>query len=119
MVIMNLLVFKSKIHRATVTDADLHYEGSVTISRDLMKKANFLPFEQVHIWNVTNGNRLITYVLEGEENTGTICINGAGAHLMHKGDIVIIGSFASMTQEEAASYNPTVVFVDENNKPKN
>lgn len=116
---MELFIFKSKIHRAVVTDADLHYEGSVTISKDLMKLAKLLPFEQVHIWNVTNGNRLITYVLEGEEGSGTICINGAGAHLMHKGDIVIIGSFATMNQEEAKAYKPTVLFVDKHNRPKN
>ena len=116
---MELIIFKSKIHRATVTDTDLHYEGSVTISKDLMVQAKLLPFEQVHIWNVTNGNRLITYALEGEENSGAICINGAGAHLMHKGDIVIIGSFATMKEEEAKSYTPIVLFVDEQNKQKN
>lgn len=116
---MKLTIFKSKIHRATVTEANLHYEGSVTIAKDLMQQAKLLPFEQVHIWNVTNGNRLITYVIEGKEKSGTICINGAGAHLMKKGDIVIIGSFATMTEEEARIYEPTVLFVDENNKAKN
>ena len=94
---MKLIMFKSKIHRAIVTDADLHYEGSVTISKDLMDAANILPYEQVHIWNVTNGNRLITYALVGKENSGIICINGAGAHLMNPQDIVIIATFAELS----------------------
>ena len=84
---MRLSIFKSKIHRATVTDANLHYEGSITIDTNLMKMANLLPYEQVHVWDITNGKRLITYVLEGEQNSGTICINGAGAHLIHKDDM--------------------------------
>jgi aspartate 1-decarboxylase len=113
---MKLIMFKSKIHRAIVTDADLHYEGSVTISKDLMDAANILPYEQVHIWNVTNGNRLITYALVGKENSGIICINGAGAHLMNPQDIVIIATFAELSLCEAGSFKPTVVCVDKNNK---
>ncbi len=111
-----LIMFKSKIHRAIVTDADLHYEGSVTISDDLLKAANILPYEQVHIWNVTNGTRIITYALKGEENSGVICINGAGAHLMKQGDIVIIATFTEMLSNEALNYEPNVVFVDYQNK---
>lgn len=114
---MRLSIFKSKIHRATVTDANLHYEGSITIDTNLMKMANLLPYEQVHVWDITNGKRLITYVLEGEQNSGTICINGAGAHLIHKDDMVIIASFAVLGQEEAKSFKPTVVVVDKNNRP--
>ena len=113
---MKLIMFKSKIHRAIVTDADLHYEGSVTISKDLMDAANILPYEQVHIWNVTNGNRLITYALVGKENSGIICINGAGAHLMNPQDIVIIATFAELSLYEAESFKPIVVCVDKNNK---
>ena len=111
-------MFKSKLHRAVVTEADLNYEGSVTISADLMKEANLLPYEQVHIWNVTNGARLITYTLLGEENTGTICINGAGAHLMKKGDVVIIAAFIEMNEKDAAKHTPKVIILDEQNNIK-
>lgn len=109
-------MFKSKIHRATVTDANLDYEGSVTISRDLMAAANILEFEQVHIWNVTRGTRLVTYALRGPEHSGVVCINGAGAHLMHKNDIVILAAFAEVPAEEAPFFKPTVVFVNEKNQ---
>ena len=111
-----LTMFKSKIHRAIVTEADLHYEGSVTISADLMKAANILPYEQVHIWNVTNGSRLVTYALVGEMNSGILCINGAGAQLMHKGDIVIIAAFVELEEKDAKEHSPTVILVDANNR---
>lgn len=114
----DLIMFKSKIHRAVVTDADLNYEGSVTISKDLLDAANFLPYEQVHIWNVTKGTRLITYTLVGEKNSGTICINGAGAHLMKKGDIVIIAAFTTMNEINAKTHTPTVVLLNPQNKIK-
>lgn len=111
-------MFKSKIHRATVTDADLNYEGSVTIDKALLEAADLLPYEKVAIWNVTTGQRIETYTLLGPENSGTICINGAAAHKFNKGDLVIIASFASYSEKELEKYKPTVIFVDENNKIK-
>ncbi len=111
-------MFKSKIHRATVTDADLNYEGSVTIDETLLKAADLFPYEKVAIWNVTTGARIETYTLLGPANSGTICINGAAAHKFNKGDLVIIASFASYSEEELKNYKPTVIFVDENNKIK-
>ncbi|MBI2390151.1 MAG: aspartate 1-decarboxylase [Deltaproteobacteria bacterium] len=111
-----LHLFKSKIHRATVTHADLHYEGSVTISSELMEAAEILEHEQVHIWNVTRGTRLITYALRGEPNSGVICINGAAAHLMEPGDKVIIATFAEVDAAEAKGWKPIVVLVDEKNR---
>ncbi len=113
---MKLNVFKSKIHRATVTHADLEYEGSVTIDLDLLEAANILPYESVHIWNVTRGTRLQTYALEGPRGSGCICINGAAAHLNKPGDLVILATFADMTPEEARTYKPTVVRVDRQNR---
>lgn len=109
-------MLKSKIHRATVTDADLHYEGSVSVDLDLLEASNILPFEHVHIWDVTNGNRFETYTLEAPRGSGTICINGAAAHLAKKGDIVIITSFMGLSEEQAKNYEPIVVLVDENNE---
>ena len=114
--VMRLNVFKSKIHRATVTHADVAYEGSVTIDRDLMDAAEFLPFEAVHIWNATRGTRLVTYVLEGPRGSGAICVNGAAAHLNQPGDIVILATFADMSPEEARAHKPTVVRVDAKNR---
>ena len=114
---MKLNVFKSKIHRATVTHADLHYEGSVTIDRTLMQRAEILPYEAVHIWNVTRGTRLVTYAIEGPEGSGAVCINGAAAHLMKPGDCVILATFADMTPEEARAHVPRVVRVDAQNRP--
>lgn len=113
---MNVRMFKSKIHRATVTHADLHYEGSVTIDEDLLDASGILAHEEVHIWNVTNGSRLSTYALVGPRGSGAICINGAAAHLTKPGDLVILATFASMTQDEARDYIPTVVRVDEKNR---
>ena len=113
---MRLNIFKSKIHRATVTHADLDYEGSVTIDSDLLDAANILPNEAVHIWNVTRGTRLITYALPGPRGSGVICINGAAAHLNRPGDLVIIATYADMEPEEARSYVPVVVRVDEKNR---
>ena len=93
---MRRSLFKSKIHRATVTDADLEYEGSVTLDEQLMKAADILPYERVHIWNVTNGSRLETYALEGPAGSGVVCINGAAARHAHPGDRVIIATFADV-----------------------
>jgi aspartate 1-decarboxylase len=111
-----LHVFKSKIHRATVTHADLDYEGSVTISEELMEASKILEHEQVHIWNVTRGTRLITYALRGERGSGIICINGAAAHLMSPQDTVIIATFAEVDEADAQAWKPTVVLVDGQNR---
>lgn len=111
-----LHLFKSKIHRARVTHADLDYEGSVTISGELMDAAQILPHEQVHIWNVTSGTRLVTYALRGDDHSGIICINGAAAHRMSPDDTVIIATFAEVDAAEATSWVPTVVLVDAGNK---
>ncbi len=109
-------LFKSKIHRANVTHADLHYEGSVTIDQDLLEAADILPYEKVAVWNVTRGSRLETYALEGERGSGVICLNGAAAHLNEPGDLVIIATFAEVEDEEAKAWTPTVVFVDAHNR---
>ncbi len=114
---MQRILLKSKIHRATVTDAQLHYEGSVTIDRQLMELADLIDHEQVQIYDVNNGNRLTTYVIPGEPGSGTICINGAAAHLVHPGDLVIICSYANFKESEARQVKPRVVHVDEKNRP--
>lgn len=111
-------LFKSKIHRATVTQADLDYEGSVTIDEDLLDAAGMLPYEAVHIWNVTRGSRLETYILKGERGSGVVCINGAAAHLNKPGDLVILATFAHYDEAQAQAHEPTVVFVDEHNRIK-
>ena len=111
-----LHLFKSKLHRATVTHADLDYEGSVTISGELMDAANILEHEQVHIWNVTQGTRMVTYALRGDDHSGIICINGAAAHHASPGDKVIICTFAEVPAEEAVTWKPKVVLVKEDNK---
>jgi aspartate 1-decarboxylase len=109
-------MLKSKIHRVTVTHADLHYVGSVTIDADLLDAADLLPGEQVAIVDITNGSRLETYVIPGERGTGVIGINGAAAHLVHPGDLVIIISYAQMEDAVARSYQPRVVHVDADNQ---
>jgi len=111
-------MLKCKIHRAVVTDADIHYEGSITIDRRLMDLADLVPYEQVNVWDLDNGNRLTTYVIEGERDSGEICMNGAAARLVHKGDSVIISSFVSVPDSEAAGYHPKIVFVDDTNRPE-
>jgi aspartate 1-decarboxylase len=113
---MRRTLFKSKIHRATVTHADLEYEGSVTIDRDLMVAADIVEHEQVHIWNVTRGTRLVTYALEGPPGSGEVCVNGAAAHQAKPGDLVIIATFAEFDASEAAAHRPTVVLVDGQNR---
>jgi aspartate 1-decarboxylase len=109
-------MFKSKIHRATVTHADLHYVGSVTVDLDLLDAADILPGELVAIVDVTNGARLETYTIAGERGSGVIGINGPAAHLVHENDIVILITYAAMTTEEARAYQPRVVHVDQDNK---
>src|SRR5207248_7568972 len=110
-------LFKSKIHRATVTHADLTYEGSVTIDETLLKAADILPYERVHIWNASNGSRLETYALPGPAGSGVVCVNGAAARHAHPGDVVIIATFAEAVDEvEARAWKPTVVRVDGKNR---
>jgi len=109
-------MFKSKIHRATVTHAEVDYEGSVAIDSDLMAAADILPFEAVHIWNVTTGARLVTYALAADSGSGVICVNGAAAHLNRPGEIVILATFADFSTQEARAVFPTVVFVDGQNR---
>ncbi len=109
-------MFKSKIHRATVTQADLHYVGSVTIDADLLDAADLLPGELVHIVDITNGARLETYVIEGERGSGVIGINGAAAHLVHPGDLVILISYAQIEDAQARTFSPRVVHVDADNR---
>jgi aspartate 1-decarboxylase len=113
---MNRTMLKSKIHRATVTQADLHYVGSVTLDRDLMDAADLLPGEQVAIVDIDNGARLETYVIEGPRGSGVVGINGAAARLIHQGDLVIIISYAMVTDAEARELRPRVVFVDAENR---
>lgn len=113
---MKLNMFKSKIHRATVTEADLSYEGSVTIDRALMDAAGILPYEAVHIWNVSNGYRLVTYALPGDANSGVVCVNGAAAHHNRPGDTVILATFADFEPEEARAHSPRVIRVDGRNR---
>ncbi|PYH02284.1 aspartate 1-decarboxylase [Arthrobacter stackebrandtii] len=109
-------MFKSKIHRATVTHADLHYVGSVTVDADLLDAADILPGELVSIVDITNGARLETYTIAGERGSGVIGINGAAAHLVNVGDLVILMTYAQMSDAEARDYVPSVVHVDANNK---
>jgi aspartate 1-decarboxylase len=113
---MNRFLMKSKIHRATVTDADLNYQGSVTIDGDLMEAANIVENEQVQIYNVTNGTRITTYAILGERGSGQVCINGAAAHHVKPGDIVIIVTYGQFTDTESRIHQPTVVIVDSQNR---
>ncbi|WP_433609663.1 aspartate 1-decarboxylase [Prescottella agglutinans] len=110
-------MMKSKIHRATVTHADLHYVGSVTVDQDLMEAADLLEGEQVTIVDIDNGARLETYVITGERGSGVIGINGAAAHLVNPGDLVILIAYGVMNEQEIREYSPRVVFVDGDNKP--
>jgi len=113
---MKRTLLKSKIHQATVTDANIHYEGSITVDRRLMDAADLIPYEQVQIYNVLNGERFSTYVIEGEPGSGVICVNGAAAHLAKEGDLVIIASFASYSEEEAKGHEPKLVYVNGKNR---
>lgn len=112
---MTLTMLKSKIHRTVVTEANLNYVGSITIDLSLMKAAGILEYEKVQVVNVTNGSRIETYVISGEENSGVICLNGAAARCASPGDIVIIMAYAQMDEKEAAAHKPKVVLVDEKN----
>ena len=109
-------VLKSKIHRATVTDANIHYEGSITLDPALMEAADILPYEQVHVLDVENGTRLVTYAIEGSPGSGDVCINGAAARLVNRGDKVIILTYQTVEEEAAPRVQPRVVHVDEVNR---
>ena len=113
---MIVKALKSKIHRATVTEADLNYVGSISIDQGLMEQANLFPYEQVQVLNITNGNRLETYVIEAPKNSGQICINGAAAHLVNPEDIVIIVSYCDIEHGALKNHKPVVVHVNDNNK---
>ncbi len=113
---MLMSICKSKIHRATITEANLNYEGSLTIDSDLMKAAGIVPFEKVHVVNIANGNRLQTYAIEGKRGSGTICLNGAAARTGVVGDLIIIICYGLMDEKEAGTFVPKIVKVDKNNK---
>jgi aspartate 1-decarboxylase len=116
---MTIQVLKSKIHRVKITQAELHYVGSITLDQDLMDAANLIEGEKVHVLNINNGERLETYVITGERGSGQVCINGPAARKMQVGDIVIVISYAGMDFEEAKSFKPTLCFPDQNNRPTN
>jgi aspartate 1-decarboxylase len=109
-------MLKSKIHRATVTEANINYEGSITIDAGLMETAGILPFEQVHVLNINNGARLTTYAIEGERGSGVVCMNGAAARLVNEGDLVIILAYDLVSEEEARALQPQLLYVDERNQ---
>lgn len=113
---MRRTMMKSKIHRATVTDANLHYQGSVTVDPLLLEEADILENERVEVYNVTNGNRLATYAIAGAPGRGEICLNGAAAHLVSRGDLVILATYAELEEEEARRHRPRVIFVDGENR---
>ena len=115
---MQRVMLKSKIHRATVTDADLHYEGSISIDETLMDAAGLLPYEKVAIYDVNNGERFSTYVITGKRDSGVICLNGAAARKVAKGDLVIIASYVFVDGDEAKGWKPVAVFVDQENRIK-
>ena len=113
---MRLSMFKSKIHRATVTEANIDYEGSLTIDQDLLDAADMLAWEQVHVWDIDNGARLVTYILPGPRGSGVVCINGAAAHLVKPGHKVILATYAEMEEREARTHKPKVILVDDDNR---
>ncbi len=113
---MQIEVFKSKIHRAKVTQAELHYVGSITLDEDLMEASNIIEHEKVQIVNVNNGERFETYVIKGERGKGTVCLNGPAARKVQVGDVIIIVSYAIMDMAEARKHEPVVIFPDDNNK---
>jgi aspartate 1-decarboxylase len=113
---MQRQMLKSKIHRATVTDCDVDYVGSITVDRELMASADLIPNEQVHVWDIDNGARFVTYVIEGEQGSGTMQVNGAAAHLTRPGDKIIVASFGAYDESDLESYSPVVVHVDADNR---
>jgi aspartate 1-decarboxylase len=115
---MQRFMLKSKIHRATVTDADLHYEGSISIDEKLMEEANMVAYEKVEIYNVNNGARFSTYIIKGKRNSGTICLNGAAARKVAKGDLIIIATYVTVEEKDTKKWHPKCVLVDSKNKIK-
>jgi len=115
---MQRFMLKSKLHRATVTDANLHYEGSITIDKRLMSAADIAPYERVDIYNVSNGERFSTYVIEGKQDSGVICLNGAAAWKAAKGDIVIVASYAVVEEPSHKKWRPKCIFLDDKNRVK-
>jgi aspartate 1-decarboxylase len=115
---MYISILQAKIHRATVTDANLEYEGSITIDAALLEASSLIPFQKVHVYNVTNGYRFETYIMEGAADSGDIVINGAAAHLASKGDKVIIAGYATLPFEKAKTWRPTLIFVGDENRQK-
>jgi aspartate 1-decarboxylase len=113
---MQRQMLKSKVHRATITACDVDYVGSITLDPELMRRADMLPNEQVHVWDIDNGSRFVTYVIEGDEGSGTIQVNGAAALLVREGDKVIVASFASYDESDLERYSPVVVHVDDANR---
>ncbi len=109
-------MLRGKIHRATVTEANINYEGSITLDPTLMEAAGILEFEQVHVLDIDNGARLVTYAIPGEPDSGVVCLNGAAARLVDPGDLVIILAYEQLTNEEALDHKPSLVYVDENNR---
>ena len=114
---MQRQMLKSKIHRATVTDCDVDYIGSITIDTELMAGADMITNEQVHVWDVDNGERFVTYVIDGEPGSGAMQVNGAAAHLVEPGHLIIVASFGAYDEADLEKYEPTVVHVDADNKP--
>ncbi|MGC9327138.1 MAG: aspartate 1-decarboxylase [Candidatus Hinthialibacter sp.] len=115
---MKRIMLKSKIHRAFLTGVELDYEGSITIDSSLLKKADLLPGEQVHVLNLNNGSRIVTYIIEAPAGSRTMMLNGPAARMGAVGDPIIVLSYAEMTEEEARTVKPRIIFVDENNRPK-
>lgn len=115
---MTLTMFRAKLHRLRVTEADLYYEGSITLDQELLEASGILPYEKVQVVNVNNGSRLETYTIPGEPGRRTVCLNGPAARLAQRGDEIIVISYASMTPEEARQHRPRVVLVDELNNPR-
>jgi aspartate 1-decarboxylase len=113
---MHRFMFKSKIHRATVTQADRDYEGSLTVDASLLEAADILPYEEIHVWDITRGSRLRTYAIPAPAGSGTVCVNGAGAHLVYPGDLVIIASFTEMDDAAARAHRPKIILVDKKNR---
>lgn len=115
---MQRFMLKSKLHRAVVTDADLHYEGSISIDEDLMEAADLYPYEKVEIYNISNGERFSTYAIQGGRGTGTICLNGAAARKASRGDLIIIASYVMVNESEVPGWSPKCVLLDKNNRKK-
>jgi aspartate 1-decarboxylase len=113
---MQTILLKAKIHRARVTESNLDYEGSITMDAEIMEAAGILPFEQVQIYNLSNGNRFETYAITGERGSGVMCVNGAAAHQASKDDLIIIATFGLFNEEEVSHHHPNLVYVDEENR---